>query len=117
MPIMAKTGKEYKAPDQSYIEQIRHFPEEQQKLINDGYDSVSWVSDKRRDRGASGWGDDKSQFFVLKPQNIRSRFAAFDPAKKDSANLLASILLPATALGYGMAGTKSPLNTPPDDMK
>ena len=29
---------------------------------------------------------------ILDPKNIRSRFAAFDPAKKDSANILASLL-------------------------
>lgn len=35
---------------------------------------------------------------VFNPKNIRSRFAAFDPMKKDSANILAS-----TLLGMGLA--------------
>ena len=48
-----------------------------------------------------GGGD--NNFYVIKdPKNIRSRFAAFDPLRKDSADLLASWLLPATMLGYGM---------------
>ena len=38
----------------------------------------------------------------INPKNIRSRFAAFDPLRKNSADLLASYLLPATMLGYGM---------------
>lgn len=31
-------------------------------------------------------------YAILDPKNIRSRFAAFDPMKKDSANILASLL-------------------------
>jgi hypothetical protein len=48
---------------------------------------------------------------IFDPKNIRSRFAAFDPLRKDSSNLLASYLLPATMLGYGMYNQdkKSPL--------
>ena len=46
---------------------------------------------------------DKSQSYLMRNhKNIRSRFAAFDPLRKDSADLLASWLLPATMLGYGM---------------
>lgn len=33
------------------------------------------------------------------PKNIRSKFAAFDPAKAESANLLASGLLGSIGLG------------------
>jgi hypothetical protein len=42
---------------------------------------------------------------IQDPKNIRSRFAAFDPMKKDSANLLASILL-GTAIAPQMMGDK-----------
>lgn len=38
---------------------------------------------------------------MLNPKNIRSRFAAFDPLQKDSANILASILL-GTSLAGGI---------------
>jgi hypothetical protein len=41
---------------------------------------------------------------IVPPQNIRSRFAAFDPAKKDSADLLASALA-AGVFGAGVAGS------------
>jgi hypothetical protein len=45
---------------------------------------------------------------VFNPANIRSRFAAFDPARRHEADLLASWLLPLTlgggALGYGLFG-------------
>jgi hypothetical protein len=35
--------------------------------------------------------DPGSKSYVSPPQNIRSRFAAFDPAKKDSTNIMATI--------------------------
>lgn len=47
--------------------------------------------------------DDGQHLIPWFPNQIRSRFAAFDPLRKDSANLLASYLLPATMLGFGMA--------------
>lgn len=39
-----------------------------------------------------GWGDEGAgeHYVVFDPKNLRSQFAAFDPAKKDSPNLLAS---------------------------
>jgi hypothetical protein len=37
-----------------------------------------------------------AQRIVFDPKNIRSRFAAFDPFKKDNANILASLLLGTT---------------------
>jgi hypothetical protein len=43
--------------------------------------------------------------FIFDPSRIRSRFAAFNPANRDSADLLASYLMPATTtglLGYGL---------------
>jgi hypothetical protein len=48
----------------------------------------------------AGWGQHNpaTHYGVFDPKNIRSRFAAFDPAKKDSADLLAS-----RPLGYPLA--------------
>ena len=43
-------------------------------------------------------GDMQTQWSILDPSAVRSRFAAFDPAKKDSADLLAGIAgLPGVA--------------------
>lgn len=48
---------------------------------------------------SAGKADWKNRNFIaLKPELLRSRFAAFDPMKKDSANILAS-----TLLGMGLA--------------
>jgi hypothetical protein len=42
---------------------------------------------------------------IIDPKNIRSKFAAFDPLKKDSANILASILA-GTTLASAMGDKK-----------
>lgn len=47
---------------------------------------------------------------ILKPQNVRSVNAAFDPAKKDSANLLASV----AGTGVGIGAILSPDNASAD---
>jgi len=52
----------------------------QQRMIRDGYDSAS------RDLGGQNW-----ETVVFDPRNIRSRFAAFDPMRRDSSDLLAGI--------------------------
>lgn len=44
-------------------------------------------------------GDMQTQWSILDPSSVRSRFAAFDPAKKDSTDLLAS-----RSPGYPLAG-------------
>ena len=58
------------------------------------YDSIPYVNDVE---------DAGSISYIAPPQNIRSRFAAFDLSKKDSANLLAGL----AALGVGTAAVKS----------
>ena len=74
------------------------------------------LKDKRADR-ASGKtpkevdtirDKDKNIIVTTKPENIRSRFAAFDPFNRDSSNLLATTapLLPTTALGAYMYNEK-----------
>jgi hypothetical protein len=47
-----------------------------------------------------------NHYAVFDPKNIRSRFAAFDPAKRNSSNLLAGTL--AGGLGYGMMAQQEP---------
>ncbi len=70
------------------------------------------LKDKRTDR-ASGKtpkevdtirDKDKNIIVTTKPENIRSRFAAFDPFNRESSNLLATTapLVPTTALGAYM---------------
>jgi hypothetical protein len=47
----------------------------------------------------------RPQTAIFDPTRIRSRFAAFNPANRDSADLLASYLMPAATtglLGYGL---------------
>jgi len=74
------------------------------------------LKDKRTDR-ASGKtpkevdtirDKDKNIIVTTKPENIRSRFAAFDPFNRDSSNLLATTapLVPTTALGAYMYNEK-----------
>ena len=74
------------------------------------------LKDKRTDR-ASGKtpkevdtirDKDKNIIVTTKPENIRSRFAAFDPFNRDSSNLLAQSakLAPTTALGAYMYNEK-----------
>lgn len=63
--------------------------------IKAGYDSIVY------ERPVAVWndalkksvptGEMQKHIMVFDPKNIRSRFAAFDPAKKDSSDLLASI--------------------------
>ena len=74
------------------------------------------LKDKRTDR-ASGKtpkevdtirDKDKNIIVTTKPENIRSRFAAFDPFNRESSNLLAQSakLAPTTALGAYMYNEK-----------
>jgi hypothetical protein len=72
--------------------------------------AISAVDKIIKKQGYDGINSDVGGLAVFEPNQIRSRFAAFDPAKKDSSDLLASYLLPATMLGYGMANQdKNPL--------
>ena len=52
------------------------------------YDSIPYYND------VEGKG---SVSYIVPPQNIRSRFAAFDPMRRDSPDLLAGIALPVVA--------------------
>lgn len=50
---------------------------------------------------------DKYQIQPLRGKDVRSIFAAFDPKKKDSANILASLLLGTAFLNQDKDGTQS----------
>jgi len=58
------------------------------KAKNSGYDSITIPN---VNEGVGEWVEQGTTVVVLDPSNIRSVNAAFDPAKKDSANLLAEI--------------------------
>lgn len=63
-------------------------------LRGGGYDSLRVAQD------AGSWGRSTDTTVVLDPRNVRSRFAAFDPAKRDSSDLLASM----APIGLGSIG-------------
>ncbi len=65
-----------------------------------GYDSFKIDDVVAGKIGNSGVVKGHESIYVFDPKNIRSRFAAFDPAKKDSADLLA--MNPATAAIPGL---------------
>jgi hypothetical protein len=60
----------------------------------EGYKGIRYTNTAPMEAGAPGVKDPTS-YIVFRPENIRSRFAKFDPANADSSDLLASI----TALG------------------
>jgi len=84
---------EYLEGEQVSDEVLREFKDgnyllyENKKMVNflkgKGYDAV-WLKESR---GSPSY----STLAVFDPKNVRSRHAMFDPAKKDSADLLASI--------------------------
>jgi hypothetical protein len=66
-----------------------------QRLLDEGYDVVPYIN-AFEDRGSTS-------YMVLKPENLRLKGAAFDPAKAKSGNLMANLAL---MLGGGaVAGT------------
>ena len=67
-----------------------------------GYDGLKVLN--LVDEAQYGVDNPATHYAVFDPKNIRSRFAKFDPTKKDSADLLASKLLPIPAglLGLGL---------------
>ena len=69
----------YESPEASeMLDEIR-------KMIEaEGYDSIVYTN------FIESRGKDADSIIVLNPKNIRSRYAKFDPAKKDSAKILAS---------------------------
>jgi hypothetical protein len=85
------------ANEREVPQQLRSFYTSLKKhAVNDGYDSLTYPNK------FEGEGDSMALF---KPNQLRSRFAAFNPALRDSADLLASYLLPASLaglLGYGL---------------
>lgn len=70
-----------------------------------GYDQVQI-------REMTDLGGNQTQYIPLEPKNIRSVNAAFDPAKADSANLLASDTGKPSLLGSALTAIQNPDNRP-----
>jgi len=70
-------GNEYR--DSSYYEELKN---------SNGFDSVTYKN--TYDNGAGDNPFLTDVYAIKNPKNIRSKFAAFDPMKKDSADILAS---------------------------
>jgi hypothetical protein len=73
------------------------------KARSGGFDGVKFTG--LRDDVGWGGGRPATHYAIFDPANIRSKFAAFDPAKRGSANLLAGLGL--GGLGYGMVSGSS----------
>jgi hypothetical protein len=70
----------------------------QDRLEQEGYDSIRYPNH------IEGRGEDS--FLMLKPEQLRSPFAKFNPAKRGVNDILASIL------GVGAASTLLPRKDP-----
>jgi hypothetical protein len=98
LELLAKNGK-YKdfVYDENYIKTLEDYA--RSVGVADSFNTPGWSKNMgdalRREGydGARGMNTDGTvaEMVVYKPENVRSVNAAFDPAKKDSGNLLASI--------------------------
>lgn len=66
-------------------------------LQGEGYDSIRYANHTE--------GAGEPSFMLLDPRQLRSRFAAFDPRRKNSRDLLASL---AAAIGTGAVASHEP---------
>lgn len=68
-----------------------------QRLIDEGYDSIPYVNNIE--------GEGQVSHMVLKPENLRSRFAKFDPANIGKAGLMSAFV---GTLGLSAIGNSKP---------
>jgi hypothetical protein len=93
----ATDGDSFKSP--TWIERRANQDDLMRRILNDNeYGGVVYKNE------GESLGDVDSKAFI-NPTLLRSRFAAFDPFKKDSANILASILA-GTTLASAMGDKK-----------
>ena len=104
MPLMLRRGRQLEVPGGEY--DSNRFGRIVNKARREGYDTVVF-------RDVAEQGHDplyprsvKDQIAVLRPSNIRSRFAAFDPARKGESDLLAGVALPVAAGGAASEAAK-----------
>jgi hypothetical protein len=82
MPLLARHGKTKTVDVKGY--NSKQFAKHIASAKKGGYDTLVI-------NGAKEHGRDAAQIISLNPANLRSVHAAFDPAKRDSADLLASV--------------------------
>jgi len=97
MPLLFNNQKRVTATDKWDNDITSNFPDNVSELDAQKLKALGFT------HGAMG-----TQAAILDPKNIRSRFAAFDPFNRDSANLLAQYgaIAPTTALGAYMYNEK-----------
>jgi hypothetical protein len=93
--IPAKIRGNFKDVDAPYY-RTQIFSDELAAAKKEGFDGVRFI-------GVDEGTGPADQYAVFNPANIRSRHAAFDPAKKDSANLLAGVAGGGLAVNIGLA--------------
>ena len=74
-------------------------------IIDSGVNN-KWGSGSGRINYMQGMDEDTKHYLFFNPNQLRSKFAKFDPKNKDSSNLLAGGLLGALGLSgaYGLLG-------------
>lgn len=97
MPLLFNNQKRVTATDKWDNDITSNFPDNVSELDAQKLKALGFT------HGAMG-----TQAAILEPKNIRSRFAAFDPFNRESANLLAQYggIAPAATLGAYMANEK-----------
>jgi len=68
-----------------------------QRLISQGYDTVPYINDIEAPGSTS--------YMILRPENLRSLFATFDPAKRSLADLMAQRWIATAGAGGAAAAT------------
>ncbi|EKY4114267.1 hypothetical protein RCP98_006020 [Pseudomonas aeruginosa] len=92
LPVFLSVKNPYWATNESDIEFIH--PDRLAQLKAEGYDAMIWAKRDNLMRGASGWGDDKSQIAVFYPEQIKSAVGNRGTFSALSANILLEQALP-----------------------
>ncbi|MCS8413224.1 hypothetical protein N0754_18140 [Pseudomonas aeruginosa] len=92
LPVFLSVKNPYWASTESEIEFIH--PDRLAQLKAEGYDAMIWAKRDNLMRGASGWGDDKSQIAVFFPEQIKSAVGNRGTFSALSANILLEQALP-----------------------
>jgi hypothetical protein len=101
-----ETGPRITAPLSVYIDEN---PNKAIKELKErGYDSVLYKAESRSFNSPNSYTLHGSSptLLVFDPKNIRSRRARFDPAQRESADLLAGLALPALFTGGAVANQR-----------
>lgn len=95
-------GKPYNDADQQAMVDLARSAWEKE-----GYKGIRYINTAPLEAGAPGVKDPTS-YIVFRPENIRSQFAKFDPAKTGSADLLSSLAgMAAVPMGIGAVADQS----------